>query len=868
MRDMQNDVFYLKEAFKKLSTLNEDSFDLTSDVGVIDELQSFVADDIDAPYEEEIIDIDADNNEELLDSYVGKCILQCNCCNTKIYKDIKDIIIDEETETANVEEECPKCGNAFGWTVIGKIEPFDENEFEDQVDDQQPTVELELTDDEISETLKEALNESKGENKPYVVTYLGDEIASFDYPAEAREYQQKKTFSGTYAKYGYEWMSREEFENSVNSMEEACKDETLKEDDNVKIPKIPKWWRITDTLGHPFRFENGNYFYTVKDVKNYFPEAVKIKVIEYFSDEEIKEKPWLVKQFYNHLNEDIDIHVGETPEGELKVEVEADDQDIIEIEKENIDDVVVDESCRDDSLKEDENKKREPDVVINNKRELKDWLSLNKRLFINVEFVKGQKDKFPKIFKFIKEDDNHFHDWYREIPQEEFYKYNFDYQTNLFDESLKDDVNNKQHNDLDEDYLHSLPKEKEQLVNIINKGGENKDREIETYLTNISLRTYEGKEDAEEWANYINKLANGKLKTSVGGSLRDNVWFVKSTGAHDGEQATWYDLSLDEDNLNILIDELGLKTRDKNADESFKESYDYAYDYAKYSWDHPEVDIEKMLKDDGKDEKFINDVFNLLDEFAAEDELERVDESIDHEDVSINPETSVEHDQKLEDPEENPVIDERNEVDLKESIDNLSLDTDTTHMEMTSDDNGKVTIVTEPRENTDEVIETGKEMIAPLTDEEQTEIMNNEEDVVTDDGSEFEIDEFDEESFDELGESFLKRVYENVNSFKTVEAKYDNNKLYVEGLIKFNSGKEKKTTFKFENFKKSKKGKLVISGLNETFAKNKKAFSLKGSLVNKHFVSESLVYKYNTKNINEGNKNEVVNVFGKVVIKK
>ena len=120
------------------------------------------------------------------------------------------------------------------------------------------------------------------------------------------------------------------------------------------------------------------------------------------------------------------------------------------------------------------------------------------------------------------------------------------------------------------------------------------------------------------------------------------------------------------------------------------------------------------------------------------------------------------------------------------------------------------------------------------------------------------IDEFDDSGFDELGESFLKRVYENVNSFKTSKVQYKDDSLIVEGLIKFNSGKEKTTTFKFENFKSTKRGKVLISGLNEMFSKNKKSFILKGTLADKHFTCESLVYKYNTRDINESNKNEVI----------
>ena len=92
--------------------------------------------------------------------------------------------------------------------------------------------------------------------------------------------------------------------------------------------------------------------------------------------------------------------------------------------------------------------------------------------------------------------------------------------------------------------------------------------------------------------------------------------------------------------------------------------------------------------------------------------------------------------------------------------------------------------------------------------------------------------------------------------------------LLKEDEIKFNSGKEKTTTFKFENFKVTKRGKILISGLNEMFSKNKKSFILRGQLENKHFVCESLVYKYNTRDINESNKNKVINVYGKAVVKR
>ena len=63
---------YLIEAFQKLSLLKEDDFDITADRDVVDELQSFVADDVEEIPEEPVIDLDAESDEDLADNYVGR----------------------------------------------------------------------------------------------------------------------------------------------------------------------------------------------------------------------------------------------------------------------------------------------------------------------------------------------------------------------------------------------------------------------------------------------------------------------------------------------------------------------------------------------------------------------------------------------------------------------------------------------------------------------------------------------------------------------------------------------------------------------------------------------------------------------------
>ena len=113
-----------------------------------------------------------------------------------------------------------------------------------------------------------------------------------------------------------------------------------------------------------------------------------------------------------------------------------------------------------------------------------------------------------------------------------------------------------------------------------------------------------------------------------------------------------------------------------------------------------------------------------------------------------------------------------------------------------------------------------------------------------------ELDEIDETSFDELGESYLKKVYENVNSFKTSNVSLVKDKLVVEGVIKFNSGNSKKTNFIFESREATKSGKVRFIGENKEIARGRKSFTVTGKVDNKKFMSESFNYNYGVKGAN------------------
>lgn len=220
-----------------------------------------------------------------------------------------------------------------------------------------------------------------------------------------------------------------------------------------------------------------------------------------------------------------------------------------------------------------------------------------------------------------------------------------------------------------------------------------------------------------------------------------------------------------------------------------------------------------------------------------------------------------------------------NEAVIDYDTDNRSANIETESELITVEDNadGGVSINTQPLDT----LASEEEVIAPISDETVDEIedANTEEpefddvdieDPELDDAltaaaedvgeeGELDFDEFDEESFDGLGESYLKKCYENVNSFKTTSVKRSGSNLIVEGLIKFTSGNEKKTNFVFTEAANNK-GKVKLEGYNVQISKGKKSFKLRGSVNNRSFVCESLNYNYRGKNALD----ESVRVYGTV----
>ena len=151
---MSNNTKYVRDAFKSLELVEDKEFDLFGKDS-FEELGDFIDDEEDVAVEQEVIDLDAEEPEELKDSYVGDVILGCPVCHTNLFKAVDDVVIDEETDLCCVGEACPVCGQEDGFKVIGKVAPFEEVEEEEETE-----VEVETEPDEAEVEVKEKVRES------------------------------------------------------------------------------------------------------------------------------------------------------------------------------------------------------------------------------------------------------------------------------------------------------------------------------------------------------------------------------------------------------------------------------------------------------------------------------------------------------------------------------------------------------------------------------------------------------------------------------------------------------------------------------------------------------------------------------------
>lgn len=256
---------------------------------------------------------------------------------------------------------------------------------------------------------------------------------------------------------------------------------------------------------------------------------------------------------------------------------------------------------------------------------------------------------------------------------------------------------------------------------------------------------------------------------------------------------------------------------------------------------------------DSVEESFTYDLFEKLKNIAEKNEDNKAVDNI--EDYLGFAEEVAEFDEFMsKDPSvkafwgkiKESILSDKEDKTLKESMDDISITTEDQIIKIKStprEDKETIQPVTETE------VEKAKEVEEDLPVEEvktQEEVVEEPEEIDVD------LDEIDEEGMDDLGESYLKSVYENVNGFKTSKAVLQGNKMILEGVISFTSGNKAKTKFTFESKEATKRGKLKFLGENKNISKNKKAFTLIGSLNNKKLMLESLNYNYTGKDSKTG----------------
>lgn len=736
---------YLSEAFKKLEILDEDVFDLDKDgLTALKDFEDKDEDDDSIA----VIDPDAESEEDLEDSYIGKVILDCSVCHTDIYKDKEDIIIDEEAGLANIGEECPYCYSSEGFKVIGEVKPFVETTFETEDD-----VDVEVDDEEVeknesmrksSKTYKK-LNEGYNEDIDKIYQKLkvfmdrkGYDVTDHDtlqYLAAAAEYIGMSDEEYPVAEWYRDTKMNYPEELAELKLKESLKESSLKSVDSFIIELLNKYARGSEA-GSPYKefmFDN-TYAIPLKDNMKYIGKVRNALESDGFSLVDSSDGEYYA---YTKITDNGDkvlagifYNAGDRGEDNL----------ILQIAVNPVDEELT--MYFDESLKESTGEVFHNDngldytVVERSKSGKNALLNRGKQWIIAWNCPQDNNGSWGQGHYFFDEDEAR--EWW----------------------SKK--------------YI--------------------KESKAPMKISKKSIKESCSINQCQKWVDYDMK----KYKKISD----DTMEKIKSSGySVVKDQYGDYEVIADRK------DESCRKRKPRKMKESIEDN------------EQDIIDIGRAILDDNR--KGITSSGNwwelkLKGNYGSYD-LDEIADDVTGGSFSGKTDSGIMWKLKIDNK-------------LKESIEDITIDTGDQEISVSARDKEK---------------KSDGEMIAPLSDEMKADIEMDSDDVDVD------VDEFSEEDFDELGESYLKKVYENVDSYKTTSAKTQGNKLFVEGLIKFNSGKEKKTSFVFESRTITKSGKAKLIGENLQISRGHKSFKLTGTINNGKFISESLNYNYRVKNGSE-----------------
>ena len=987
---MSNITKYTRDAFKSLELLEDKDFNL-SDKDAFQNIDDFINDDI--VLDQEVIDLDAETEEELKDSYVDDAILMCPICHTNIFKGIEDIEIDEENDRCCVGESCPVCGQEDGFVIIGKVAPFKEEETEVEVETEPDEAEVEVKE-KVRESFKKKVDNKRLQEQTAKINkrILNENKKLVEAPVTLDTGKAETTHKGRFD----ETTTFEQWFNTVHGENERYRNSEYYPFDNyVKIFESAESLRnatAEDIVKHAHEFYD---FYDVDsaDREEAFNFACDVTGRDYddFYLAWREQKP--IEESLNRLIEAADV--------ERKTELKSDDG-LFELVKSY-------------GTKKDDNDEDVPwihyDVVSNGAAkkhvvrialeyygdyddpwyryaEVSHGMRMRRDTFedteeyINVltsalkfakqvqkymqdigrmkkttnesrkplktrkltEATDEEARKMLQIQKWMERND--FEDTWEEgagwpEPTLEYMK----------KKNYKNFIAEKRSwvEEKDSDYLAEFDK----MIKGLSEGVETRDVTDQVIVKRGEPGFISKMHDLRDQGYEMLWSGNGEmcftkpkvLKTEECKELKEEVsdlaydMAVEIDKRFAGEKfISWDDFNeafedaypgvidptddkfndLETDVRGILSylgwetiyegeDEGGLKlleSRRPAQKKPLKESkgdlqklpqevqdivgevFDYTMDF-----DFLDVVADVLLRIDDFEEAVDNDgiVLDTVDDtliytddqwevlryyFGSPSDLDS--ESWDTAFTNFASDIERVCAEVVEQRKDEKEVEESKQVN--EAIENATIETEDQVIKVSSEDKEEdMNADWYDRESMGEgeLLNSEEEMIAPLSDEDIAEIEDNqeveeepaeeteedefvetEEENMPEEEDEFEFDEIEEESFNRLGESYIKKVYSNVNGFKVNNVSVDNNKMVLEGIITFNSGKTKKTSFVFErvmNKNSIAKDKARYVGLNETFTDKKNAYVLNVSRNNKTIVAESLRYNYpaKTKNLNE-----------------
>lgn len=348
-----------------------------------------------------------------------------------------------------------------------------------------------------------------------------------------------------------------------------------------------------------------------------------------------------------------------------------------------------------------------------------------------------------------------------------------------------------------------------------------------------------------------NKLNESKTTSKVRATnrylLEDSFNLNDSDSVDDAKELLDKNKETEEDNVEMIVDV------NAESEEDLKDSYigsiiiECPVCKTKIYKDREELTIDGEENDESKSlEDATVNVGEACPHCKQEDGFVVIGKVAPIEDTSKDSEIDSDSTEDAQDDEE--VEDDEN-VESDVNTDDSEGVEDEEEVEDTSSD--KEFSLTDTGEDEEDSKEPKRESLEHLVNKSLNENNQRELDV--------NIKSIDEKSFNTLVERYLREVYDNIDNYTTsnVQILDEDSKLILEGKIKFKSGKETSTKFVFEANEITKHHLIKFKGINETFSKSKRAFTLHAQLNESKLISKHLTYDYLAKSVNESKSTKI-----------